>query len=76
MQQSCFLISLSSITYANKAKTLLLNKGIRSEILHTAKGINGCGYALRIVGVQSAEAVGILSRAGIPVQNIKRCDVE
>lgn len=74
MQQNCFLIALSSITYANKAKILLRDRGIQSKISHTTKGINGCGYSLRIEDTPSSKAVQILSKAGIPVQNVKRCD--
>ncbi len=74
MQQNCFMVALSSITYANKSKMLLRDKGIESKILHATSGINGCGYLLRVKNTSSSNVIQILSKAGIPIQNIKPCD--
>lgn len=74
MHQNCFMIALSSITYANKAKRLLHDRGISSTISHTTSGIHGCGYSLRVTGVASSEVLPILSKARIPVHNVKPCD--
>ncbi|MBQ8378141.1 MAG: DUF3343 domain-containing protein [Oscillospiraceae bacterium] len=43
------LIAMSSITYAIKAKKLLISKGLRCEITRTPKNLgSGCGYSIRV----------------------------
>lgn len=44
-----YLIAMTSITYAMKAKALLNEKGLYCEIQRTPKDIgSGCGYSLRV----------------------------
>ena len=62
------LIMLTSITYAMKAKDVLIKRGIRSDIVRTPKHTSptGCGYSL-YVPRRFNEAVAILNSSGIKV---------
>lgn len=62
------LIMLTSITYAMKAKEILIRQGIRSDIVRTPKhnSPTGCGYSLFVPG-KFDEAVSIISSAGIKI---------
>lgn len=62
------LIMLTSITYAMKAKDVLIRRGIRSDIVRTPKhnSPTGCGYSL-YVPRRFNEAVDILNSSGIKV---------
>lgn len=43
------LIAMTSITYAIKAKKLLISKGYKCEISRTPKNLgSGCGYSIRV----------------------------
>ncbi len=62
------LIMLTSITYAMKAKDVLIKRGIRSDIVRTPKhnSPTGCGYSL-FVPRRFDEAVSIISSSGIKI---------
>lgn len=62
------LIMLTSITYAMKAKEILIRRGIRSDIVRTPKHTSptGCGYSL-FVPNKFNEAVSIINSAGIKI---------
>jgi len=64
-------ISVSSITYAMKGKSILRNHGIYADIMKTSK-INdqkGCGYSLVLVK-RVDEAVKILQENNINILSI------
>lgn len=43
------IFSLSSITYANKAKKVLNERGIYCEVIKTPKNFSsGCGYSIKV----------------------------
>lgn len=65
------LIMVTSVTYAMKAKEVLIRRGIRSDIVRTPKhrSPTGCGYSL-YVPKRTDEAVGILNSAGIKVLGV------
>lgn len=61
-----YIISLSSITYANKAKSYLSLHGIKARVVNTPKGMKkqrGCGYSL-VVDNHEEQAVSLLRQAG------------
>lgn len=62
------LIMLTSITYAMKAKEVLIRKGIRSDIVRTPKHSSptGCGYSL-FVPKKFESAVSIIKSSGIKI---------
>jgi len=64
-------ILLSSVTWAIRAQKLLDARGILSDIrkITAHRGLNGCGYALKVRGGGIA-ARDILRSAGIPVVDI------
>ena len=62
------LIRLQSITYATKARNLLLKYGIHSEIVKSPKvaGNSSCGYSLS-VPYKANLALEILNSNGIKI---------
>lgn len=69
------LIMLQSITYATKARNILLNYGIHSDVVKTPK-VNGqstCGYSLS-VPYKAEDAVKILTSKGIKIIGISGSD--
>ena len=63
------LITMTSITYAMKAKKLLNSQGIYCEIERTPKNMGaGCGYSIRVKDPQRAAAR--LDEYGIPYKKI------
>ena len=63
------LLSVSSVTYAMKAKTLLNNMGHYCEIERQEKNSRtGCGYTIRIKD-DPAFITSILERNGIKVKD-------
>ncbi len=62
------LIMLTSITYAMKAKDILIQRGIRSDIVRTPKHSSptGCGYSL-YVPRRFSEAVSVIASSGIKI---------
>ncbi|MDE7389901.1 MAG: DUF3343 domain-containing protein [Lachnospiraceae bacterium] len=62
------LIMLTSITYAMKAKDILIRNGIRSDIVRTPKhnSPTGCGYSL-YVPKKFNEAISIIRSSGIKI---------
>lgn len=73
MHKDCVIFELSSITYAQKAKYILKNYGINSDISKTVNGIDGCGYKLRANG-NANYIKTILTDAKIPVRATQDCD--
>lgn len=66
------LLSLSSITYANKAKSYLSKHGIRSGVLKTPVNLRsrGCGYSIKVSQEQTDEALQLLEQAKIRVLDV------
>lgn len=65
------LLTVSSITYAMKSKSILNNMGRYCEIEREDKNTRtGCGYAIRIKDDPSYIR-GILERAGIKIKDVK-----
>lgn len=69
------IIMLQSITYATKARNLMLKFGIRSDITKTPKiySQNGCGYSL-IVPSKGDFAVHLLKEKGFIIINVADSD--
>lgn len=67
-----FQLQIGSVTYAVKAKELLLQNGIRARLIKTPNPAKeeGCGYCL-VVPAPPQPAVSLLQRAGIPVRGTK-----
>lgn len=63
------LITMTSITYAMKAKNLLNSMGVYCEIERTPKDLGtGCGYSLRVRD-NADKIIGILDENKIPHKN-------
>ena len=59
------IISLSSITYAIKAKNLLNSYGLNCEIVRTPKNLgSGCGYSIK-TNKKPTDILPYLDSAGI-----------
>ena len=72
LKLDCVLLDISSITIAEKAKRILKSNGIRSEIRRTGKGLDGCGYQLKIMG-DTLKARALLSNSGVSVHGVSPC---
>ena len=72
LKVDCILLDISSITIAEKAKRILKSNGIRSEIRRTGKGLEGCGYQLKIMG-DTLRARALLSNSGVSVHGVSPC---
>ena len=72
LNSDCVLIEISSITLAEKAKRILKSNGIRSEIRRSGKGLDGCGYQLKVVG-DTKRAQALISSARIPTHGSSSC---
>lgn len=70
------LINLQSITYATKARNLLMKYGIYSDIIKSPKiaGKSTCGYSL-LVPYKSQYAVEILTSKGFNIIGIEDSDI-
>ena len=68
------IMVLSSVTYAMKARDLLLAEGIRSELTRSSaiRKVRGCGYGLRIHAKDRENAEHILVKAGINILGVTR----
>lgn len=66
------IIVLSSVTYAMKARDLLAEHGIRSELTRSAaiRKVRGCGYGLRIRTRDRESAELFLIQAGINILGV------
>lgn len=66
------IIKLQSITYATKARNLLLKFGISSEIMKSPKlsGESTCGYSL-VVPNKGDYAVKILESKGFKILSVE-----
>ena len=69
------VIRLQSITYATKARNLLLKYGIYSEIVKSPKiaGKSTCGFSLS-VPYKSNTAIEILTSNGYKISGIEEAD--
>ncbi|MBQ7385604.1 MAG: DUF3343 domain-containing protein [Ruminococcus sp.] len=65
------IIMLQSITYATKARNLLLKYGIHSDVVKTPKmaGLSTCGYSLS-VPYKADAALDILITNGFKISGI------
>ena len=64
------LFTMSSITYAMKAKEYLSSLGYRCDVVRTPKNTgSGCGYSIAVRDDPDVIA-GLLSRRGIPYKGI------
>lgn len=62
------LTAVSSITYANKAKSILNSRGYFCEIEKTPHNLaSGCGYSIRTLAPYQ-EIASILAESGIAVK--------
>lgn len=68
------IMVLSSVTYAMKARDLLMAEGIRSELTRSAaiRKVRGCGYGLRLYDKDRERAERILVQAGINILGVTR----
>lgn len=69
------IIMLQSITYATKARNILLKFGIRSDITKTPKSYSqsGCGYSL-VVPIKGDTAVSLLKEKGFVISGVADSD--
>lgn len=67
------LISLVSLTYAYKAKDLLIRNRVPCRIIPTPKPLikSGCSYSLAVSG-DLQNALLLLEQAGIRVVNVQK----
>lgn len=70
------LINLQSITYATKARNLLMKYGINSDIVKSPKiaGKSSCGYSLA-VSAEFKNVVEILSSNGFKILGVEESDI-
>ncbi len=73
MQQDCILFEISSITLAQKAKSILKGCGFGVQILRGSTGLDGCGYHLQVTG-DPARARVLLKEKKIPVHGTLPCE--
>jgi hypothetical protein len=60
------IVTIGSLTYAQKAKRMLAAKGIHVRLIKTDGGEAGCTYALAIPGASFFDAIAALRTSGIP----------
>ena len=67
-----WLITFRSVTYAQKAEQILKRAGIICTMQRTPKELSrrGCGYCLRIRGVDAMTAVELLREKNAPYEKI------
>ncbi len=67
-----FILVLSSVTYAMKARDILAAQGIRSELTRSSaiRKVRGCGYGLRIRLQDRESAERLLIQSGINILGI------
>ncbi len=58
-------ITVSSVTYAMKARKILMRRGIGSELIKETKKLTGCTAALKINDSDLFESARLLREAGI-----------
>ncbi len=69
------IIMLQSITYATKARNILLKAGIRADITKTPKSYSesGCGYSL-VVPYKGDIAISLLKEKGFVILGVADSD--
>ncbi len=71
MNDTGFIFSLSSVTYAIKAQSILRKNGYRCEVIKTPKDMGkSCGYSIRAYGDRMKARV-LLSKQGIDIKSAK-----
>lgn len=67
-----YLIAMSSITYANKAREVLRTAGYKSSIEKTPKNLaSGCGYSINVSGdIEHISA--LLAAKGIALRDVMK----
>lgn len=60
------MISVGSITFAQRARNLLNGKGLNAFLVRTGK--NGCSYGVRVETGELEAALNILRAAGMNVE--------
>lgn len=60
------IVSIGSLTYAQKAKRALAAKGIRTRLIKSDAGTTGCTYSLSVPEKNYLEAIAILRASNIP----------
>ena len=72
------IITLGSVTYAMKARRLLLHEGIRSRLVKVLpeNTDNGCTHGLAVASARFFDAVVILKKQGIPYSVYRGGDVK
>ncbi len=65
-------IVIGSVTYAQKAKRLLLRSNIRARIVKntSAEKEEGCAYGVEVPESLYLDALSCLRQAGIPVRKV------
>ncbi|MBR5272336.1 MAG: DUF3343 domain-containing protein [Clostridia bacterium] len=67
-------IRIGSVTYANKAKSVLKENGFRVHIRKTSSDIDGCSYLLEVEKTNIEKTVEILRKSEIKFTVTERCD--
>lgn len=72
--QTQTIIMVNSITYAYMARDVLVRMNIPAYIERVPANLrnNGCGYGVRVSGVNVDEISAILQKAGVTVRDIVR----
>ena len=67
-----FYITFRSVTYAQRAESVLRRKGIGCALRRTPKWMEerGCGYCLRVKQQSLGEALGLLRSQAIPYKKV------
>ncbi len=58
-------ITVGSITYAQKAKRALVNRGIGARLVKVSSHREGCLYGVEIEASRHLEAIALLDRLGL-----------
>ena len=68
----CYYITFRSVTFAQRAETLLTRRDIRCSLQRTPRWMEeqGCGYALRLWTNAPEAAVDLLRRSNVPMRRV------
>lgn len=67
-----WLITFRSVTFAQRGERILRNNRIACQMQRTPKYLTerGCGYCLRLPGVNISETMDILRRETLPYEKV------
>ena len=67
-----WLITFRSVTFAQRGERILRNNRIACQMQRTPKHLTerGCGYCLRLSGVNISETMDILRREKLPYEKV------